>query len=128
MTTRSTFTSTSCSTRFIWRLSEHIRHIVTGSLWMPQYASLKRNMVGHTRPVRCDGMRNQKRLYCYRNPSAMRIDLPNYIRVEPLHNLNIIRIRNHSKPMCGGRLLHVFVHCLPDRMSRGMTSIAFRSE
>jgi hypothetical protein len=85
-----------------WRLSEHIRHIVTGSLSMPQYASLKRNMAGHTRRVRCDGMRNQKRLYCNRNPSAMRLDLPNNIRPEPLHNLNITRIRNHSNLCAAG--------------------------
>ena len=55
----------------------------------------------------------------------MRSDLPSNIRLEPLHNLNITRIRNHSKPMCGGRLLRAYAHFLPDRMSRGMTSIAF---
>src|ERR1035438_873910 len=99
MTTRSIFTSTSCSTRFIWRRSEHIRHIVTGSLWMPQYASLKRNMAGHTRQVRCDGMRNQKRLYCNRGPSAMRLDLCNNIRVEHTHNLNITRSEEHTSEL-----------------------------
>ena len=55
----------------------------------------------------------------------MRLDLPNNIRPEPLHNLNITRIRNHSNLMCDGRLLRVYAHCLPDGMSHGMTSIAF---
>ena len=41
---------------------------------MPQYATSKRDMVGHIRRVRCDGMRILNRLYCNRNPSAMRLD------------------------------------------------------
>jgi len=55
----------------------------------------------------------------------MRLDLPNNIRPEPLHNLNITRIRNRSNLMYGGRLIHVFAHYLPDRMSHGMISIDF---
>ena len=55
----------------------------------------------------------------------MRLDRPNNIRLEPLHNLNITRIRNHSNPMCDGRLLRVCAHCLPDGMSHGMISIDF---
>ena len=50
-------------------------------------------------------MRNQNRLYRIRSPNAMRLDLPDNIRPEPLHNLNITRIRNRSNPMCDGRLL-----------------------
>jgi hypothetical protein len=74
-------------------------------------------------PMRWDEESN--RLYCNRDPSAMRFDLSNNIRLEPLHNLNITRIRNHSRPMCDERLLRAWAHCLRDGMSHGMTCIAF---
>src|ERR1035438_7001223 len=70
-------------------------------------------------------MPTPNKLYQHHEANVMLPDVRDNSRPEPLHNLNITRIRNRSNLTCGGRLLRAYPDCLPDVMLRGMTSIAF---